>query len=106
VNLTNDAWFAGSWEGDNQLRLAAMRAVEARRDLVRAVNGGPTSWVDATGVVRARHEGPAADVLIAEPALVEAASTFYVRVGDLPLIVTLGAMVGWMRSRGRRPAAA
>ncbi len=106
VNLTNDAWFAGSWEGDNQLRLAAMRAVEARRDLVRAVNGGPTSWVDATGVVRARHEGPAADVLIAEPALVEAASTFYVRVGDLPLIVTLGAMVGWMRSRGRRSPAA
>jgi apolipoprotein N-acyltransferase len=104
VNLTNDAWFAGSWEGDNQLRLAAMRAVETRRDLVRAVNGGPTSWVDAAGVVRARHENPEANVLIVEPALIEAGPTFYVRAGDLPLIVALGALVWVLRSRGKRAA--
>jgi apolipoprotein N-acyltransferase len=102
VNITNDAWFAGSWESDNQLRLAALRAVEARRDLVRAVNGGPTSWVDAAGVVRARHENREANALIVEPALIEAGPTFYVRVGDLALTLALGVLVWVVRSRGRR----
>ena len=106
VNLTNDAWFEGSREGDNQLRLAAMRAVEARRDLVRAVNGGPTSWVDAAGVVRARQDDPTPGVLIVEPALIEAGPTFYVRAGDLPLFAALGAVVWWLRRRGLRAVAA
>lgn len=98
VNLTNDAWFAGSWEADNQLRLAAMRAVETRRDLVRAVNGGPTSWVDAAGVIRARHESATPSAFIVEPALIEVGPTFYVRTGDLPMIVVLGVLV-WRRRR-------
>ena len=100
VNLTNDAWFAGSWEGDNQLRLAAMRAVETRRDLVRAVNGGPTSWVDAAGIVRARHESAEPSAVIVEPALIEGGPTLYVRVGDLPLVVVLGVLVWRARRRG------
>src|SRR5262249_14382502 len=54
VNLTNDAWFAGSAEGELHLRLAVVRAIEARRELVRAVNRGPTTWIDATGRVRGR----------------------------------------------------
>ena len=33
----NDAWFAGSSEGESHLRVSALRAIEARRDLVRAV---------------------------------------------------------------------
>ena len=54
VNVTNDAWFVDSQESELHLRLAALRAIELRRDLVRAVNEGVTSWVDATGRVRAR----------------------------------------------------
>jgi apolipoprotein N-acyltransferase len=104
VNLTNDAWFTGSWESDNQLRFAALRAVETRRDLVRAVNGGPTSWVDAAGVVRAKHENLEANALIVEPALIDAGPTFYVRVGDLPLIVVLVGLV-WRRRRAQSGAA-
>jgi apolipoprotein N-acyltransferase len=98
VNLTNDAWFAGSWESDNQLRFAALRAVETRLDLVRAVNGGPTSWVDAAGIVRDKHDSVEASALIVEPALIDAGRTFYVRVGDLPLIVVLTVLV-WRRRR-------
>ncbi len=49
VNMTNDAWFAGSPEPAMHLSLAAMRAIEARRDLVRAVNLGPASLIDAAG---------------------------------------------------------
>ena len=106
VNLTNDAWFSGSWESDNQLRLAAMRAVETRRDLVRAVNGGASSWVDAAGIVRAREERAEGSVLLVEPTLVDAPSTFYVRFGDLPLVVGVGALVVGLRRRGLRQRAA
>ncbi len=54
VNITNDAWFYATAEPELHARLGAMRAIELRRDLVRAVNLGVTSWIDAAGVVRAR----------------------------------------------------
>jgi apolipoprotein N-acyltransferase len=83
VNITNDAWFGGA-ESELHLRMAAMRAVELRRDLVRAVNLGVPSWVDATGRVRARGSPEFVGVLPTEPALLDGADTFYARFGDLP----------------------
>jgi apolipoprotein N-acyltransferase len=87
VNVTNDAWFSGSSESELHLRLAVLRAVELRRDLVRAVNFGPASWVDAAGRVRARTPGERANVAVAEPALGEAPPTFYARFGDAPWVL-------------------
>lgn len=84
INLTNDAWFAGSAESELHLRLSALRAVESRRDLVRAVNLGPTTWVDAAGVVRARYDRASAGILIATPALLEWTPTLFDRFGDAP----------------------
>ncbi len=100
VNLTNDAWFEGSREGELHLRLAVPRAVESRRDLVRAVNLGPTSWVDAAGVVRGRYDGPPG-VLLAKPALLEWALTPYDRWGDVPiaLALVLVALARMLRAR-------
>jgi apolipoprotein N-acyltransferase len=92
INVTNDAWFAGSGESELHLRLAVLRAVESRRDLVRAVNLGPTSWVDAAGVVRGRYASPLPGVLVAMPKLLEWGPTLFDRVGDLPVIV--GLLVG------------
>jgi apolipoprotein N-acyltransferase len=107
VNVTNDAWFAGSAESELHLRLSALRAVEARRDLVRSVNWGPTTWVDAAGRVRGRYAEPLAGVLMTEPALLEGTATFYTRWGDLPTAFALGlAGLARLRRRGgtRRPA--
>ncbi len=89
VNITNDAWFAGSAEGELHLRLAVLRAVETRRDLVRAVNRGPTSFVDATGRVRARYDLDIPGTLPTSPALLTMPPTFFVRFGDVPLLVLL-----------------
>jgi apolipoprotein N-acyltransferase len=89
VNVTNDAWFGGTQESELHLRLAALRAVESRRDLVRAVNGGVTSWVDAAGVVRARRSGDAPGTLIVDAALLENGPTFFDRFGDVPLAALL-----------------
>lgn len=107
VNVTNDAWFVGSAEGELHLRLAVLRSIEARRDLVRAVNRGPTSWVDANGRVVARRDptpglGPSPP-LIADAALLEAPVTLYTRFGDAPLVllVVLAVAVPWASRRIR-----
>jgi apolipoprotein N-acyltransferase len=107
VNVTNDAWFEGTAESELHLRLAMLRSVELRRDLVRAVNGGPTTWVDAVGRVVASHRPDRPGVLMTEPALIDAPFTPYARWGDLPfaLLVGLGsisaAMAGWLRNARR-----
>ena len=93
VNVTNDAWFSGSAEGELHLRLAVLRAIETRRDLVRAVNQGPTTHVDATGRVRARYDLPMPGTLVTTPALLSGPPTFYVRFGDLPLLLLAAAAV-------------
>jgi apolipoprotein N-acyltransferase len=89
VNVTNDAWFAGSSESESHVRVAALRAVEERRDLVRAVNFGPASWVDAAGRVRMRSSPVLPEALLAEPALLDGPPTLYARRGDAPLALLL-----------------
>ncbi len=110
VNITNDSWFHSTAEPELHARLGAMRAIELRRDLVRAVNLGVSSWIDAAGVVRARHDGQpmpdhgAPDVLMATPALRPPALTFYARWGDAP-IYALFAFATAICARRRRAAA-
>ena len=99
VNVTNDAWFAGTAESELHLRTAVPRAIETRRDLVRAVNRGPTTWVDANGrIVRRAESAPGLGPpppLVAEPALLSRPLTLYTRAGEAPLLLVLfGAVLG------------
>lgn len=106
VNVTNDAWFAGSPEGELHLRLAVLRSIESRRDMVRAVNRGPTSWIDAAGRVVARRDpGPeglgAPPALVVDAALLETPPTPYARFGDLPLLGILAVAIVLALRRAR-----
>jgi apolipoprotein N-acyltransferase len=101
VNVTNDSWFEGSSESELHLRLATLRSIETRRDLVRAVNGGPTAWVDATGRVVARLPVDGAGVLMSRPALIDGPPTLYAAWGDAPLVVLGGAAMTLLRFRRR-----
>ncbi len=106
VNITNDAWFSGTTESELHLRLAVLRAIEMRRDMVRAVNYGPTTWVDATGRTRARYDSPLPGTLPTEPALLEG-ETLYARAGDAPLLLLTVILVGYFfvqQKRKGRPA--
>ena len=105
VNVTNDAWFAGTQESELHLRLAAMRAIELRRDFVRAVNLGPTSWIDAAGVVRGRYDLPIAGSLAAQPALLDG-RTIYARFGDWAGALVLGLLSAavWLGTKRKRRA--
>ncbi len=53
VNLTNDSWFGKTKEQYQHLGLAVLRTIENRRPLIRAVNAGPSAYVDANG--RLKH---------------------------------------------------
>lgn len=59
LNFSNDAWFGRSIQPELHRIVARFRAIEARRDLVRAVNTGASGHIAATGeerVVLPRHE--------------------------------------------------
>ncbi len=104
VNVTNDAWFDGP-ESELHLRMAALRAVELRRDMVRAVNRGVPSWVDAAGRVLARGSPDFAAVLLTHPALLSTAPTLYARYGDAPWALAsllLANLAVWREARRRR----
>jgi apolipoprotein N-acyltransferase len=108
VNVTNDAWFAGSAEGELHLRLAVLRAIEARRDLVRSVNRGPTTWVSATGEILARREalpglGPPPP-LVVDAALLDGPPTLFTSYGDAPLALLVALALLANHRRTARPS--
>jgi apolipoprotein N-acyltransferase len=101
VNLTNDAWYWGSNELDQHLACGVFRAIETRRPLVIAANGGISAWIDRTGRIRAESPRQEQDVIIADVELRrEPGLTLYLRAGDwfaaacLACCVVL-AVVGW-----------
>ncbi len=104
VNVTNDAWFEGTVEPELHFRLAVMRAIELRRDLVRAVNLGVSGHVDAAGVVRARRDDAKPGFLVVTPSLRDDEPTIYARFGDAPswALVFLASAASWLRTRRRR----
>lgn len=86
VGFTNDAWYAGTRQPALHERVARMRAIEAGRDMVRVVNGGPSSLVAASGRVLLRiDEGrEEARVLVVR------------RLDDRTLASMVGSGVDWV----------
>lgn len=103
VNVTNDGWFVGSAESELHLRLSVMRSIEVRKDMVRAVNLGPTSWIDAAGRVRSRYADPFPAPILVRPALLDGGETFFARFGDWPTaLLGVGSALGAAVRAARR----
>ena len=104
VNVTNDAWFGRSAEPHLHDAVARGRAIETRRDLLRATNTGVSSHAAATGARLAATETFVRAELETEARLLSG-TTPWVRYGDTttpPLALTL-LLMAWAR-RPRRPA--
>ena len=80
VNLTNDSWYGDSWEPDQHLNFARVRAVEHRVPLVRATNTGVSAVVLSTGEVVARLPWGAEDVLTYDVPILTRPRTVFARV--------------------------
>lgn len=81
VNITNDAWFGGGHEPRIHLALSRLRAIEQRRPLVRANNGGQSAVIDAAGRLLSQGQTGTAGVLKASIPLMSG-RTLYARWGD------------------------
>jgi len=82
VNVTNDAWYGTTSAPHQHLAMAAFRAVENRRYMVRAANTGITAVVDPWGRVLEPTRLFERAVLVREVPFVSVTS-FYTRHGDL-----------------------
>jgi apolipoprotein N-acyltransferase len=82
VNITNDAWYGRTSMPQQHLAMAAARAVETGRYLVRAANTGISAIVDPHGriVARSRLDERAVVSAAVEP---RRGLTPYARAGDL-----------------------
>lgn len=102
LNLTNDAWYGASAEPLQHQALAAWRAVEVRRDFIRATNTGLTATVTAAGAVPMELPVFEAIARRTDVRLLDV-STFYARHGDVFAWSLVLAWVGlaWRRGRGR-----
>ncbi len=87
VNVTNDAWYGRSIAARQHNQIAAMRALELGRPMLRATNTGITSAIGHDGRVAAELPWFEAGILEARVAGRQGA-TPYLRFGDvLPLAV-------------------
>lgn len=101
VNLTNDAWFGDTREPHLHDLLARLRAVELRRDLVRTVNTGISSFTSASGAQLLRTRSFEQTSFVSPVRLLDV-KTPYARWGDWVTPCCLLALAACML---RRPAA-
>jgi apolipoprotein N-acyltransferase len=106
VNVTNDAWYGRSLAAEQHEQIAAMRAVETSRPMLRATNTGITSIIDHRGKEVARLPWFTRGILEGTIAG-RTGSTIYARLGDaLAVALAFGFGCGafaWSKWR-RAPA--
>ena len=102
VNITNDAWYGQTSAPHQHLAMAAFRAVENRRYMVRAANTGITAVVDPWGRVLEPTQLFDRTVLVREVPFV-AETSFYTRHGDLFAYACAAAACALLASTLKRP---
>jgi apolipoprotein N-acyltransferase len=82
TTITNDAWYGDSSAAYQHFEMAAMRAIEQGRYLVRSANTGISGIVDPYGRVLIRTQLFETVAVVGEARFVQA-KTVYARIGDL-----------------------
>ncbi len=93
VNVTNDAWFAGSAAPEQHLQIARLRAAESGRSLLRVANTGISAVVGPDGELQQRLEWGVRGTLRAH-VIPRQGLTPYQRWGRLPLLLFMFAALG------------
>jgi apolipoprotein N-acyltransferase len=95
VNLTNDAWSKAVACEMQHMSIAAFRALENKRTLLRSTNGGITCAIDPNGRIIAMLPPFTEDYLIVEAPVYTAKQTLYTRWGDwFAILVSILALLG------------
>jgi len=103
VNPSNDAWFQSRAAARHQLAVASLRAIEARRPLLRPAAGGFTSIIDAHGRATARSSYRDPQIIHASVSPARESSPYH-RFGDIgPIGAAAGAFAWTLVLARRRP---
>ncbi len=96
TTITNDAWYGDSSAAYQHFEMAAMRAIEQGRYLVRAANTGISGIVDPYGRVLVKTNLFETVAVVGEARFVQS-RTLYARIGDLvaylSIAITIVALV-------------
>lgn len=93
ITVSNDTWFGASIGPEQHLQIAAMRAAELARSVVRVTNNGVTALISHKGTVLARLPKDEAGIMV-QPVPLFTGQTPYSRVGQAPIIAVLfGLMI-------------
>lgn len=105
VNVSNDSWFGDSLAPHQNLQMAAVRALEFGRPLVRATNTGISAFVDAKGQATQTLGVNRQGILKAEVQPYQGTTPFY-HLRSWPIIllaIVLLASARYWRRRGALP---
>ncbi len=116
VNISNDGWFHGTWQGPQHEAIARFRCIENRVPMARSVNTGISSFIDSGGNVLERvvTDGRTQEVagFAVADVWIDNRVTIYSRIGDAPAVACLVATIGLIaaaigrklyRRRGGKP---
>jgi apolipoprotein N-acyltransferase len=101
ANVSNMAWFAGSWAAEQHLQMARARALETGRWMIRSTNTGATAIIDHQGKIRARLAEGARGILEGSAQNREGA-TPYMHWGDTPAIGLMGCLLILLLASARK----
>ncbi|RPJ49638.1 MAG: apolipoprotein N-acyltransferase, partial [Acidobacteria bacterium] len=99
VIITNDAWYGRTAAPEQHLQIAAFRAIENRRMILRAANSGYSAVIDPLGRFRRKTELFESDLILADAAGYQGRTPYsylgewlniVLIVGTLPLAVKRG----------------
>lgn len=98
VTVSNDAWFAGTFEPAQQLQDVQMRAIELGREIARTTNTGHTAIVDIKGNIKKQIPADEEGVLRGEVQPYEGL-TFYAEWKKMPIMFLLFTFFGFLLAR-------
>lgn len=94
VNVTNDAWYGRSIAASQHNQIAAMRALELGRPMLRATNTGITSAIDHRGRVIAELPWFTQGILEVS-VFARHGATPYLRLGDAVALALAAVVLAW-----------
>ena len=102
VNVSNDAWFAGTIAPEQHLQMARMRALESGRELMRATNTGVSAFIGADG--RIRQVAPQyISTVLTQDVQPRKGATPYVMLGNGAALLLAIAMLGFALVKRGKP---
>ena len=98
VNLTNDGWFRSSPQAFQHAAIAAFRAIETRRPLIRSTNSGITTIINRLGKTqKVLHKEDkyteVSGILHGKVNIFKSRQTIYTKFGDWFLIFWVAVVI-------------